>query len=62
MNEHVIRVAVAGLFIALGAADDELDPAIEILERHPVPPTIAETAQAARDALALVRMEAGRAP
>lgn len=62
MTENLFKIAAAGLFVALGAADDEMEPAVEILRRHSVPDTIGATAQAARDALALVRLEAGRAP
>lgn len=62
VTDNLFKIAAAGLFVALGAVDDEMEPAIEILRRHSVPGTVGETAQAARDALALVRLEAGRAP
>ena len=62
LTDNLFKIAAAGLFVALGADDDEMQPAFEILKRHDVPETIAETARAARDALALVRLEAGRAP
>ena len=51
------RIAITALFVALGAADNEIDPAVEILRRHSVPLEFADIARQAREALTLHRIE-----
>jgi hypothetical protein len=50
-------VGPAALLLALGAKDDELQDAYEILARHRVPASITELVTVARDALELVRIQ-----
>lgn len=50
-------VGPAALLVALGAKDDELQAAFDILERHRVPADITELVTVARDSLELVRIQ-----
>lgn len=50
-------VAPAALLVALGATDDELQPALDILDQARPPATITATVVTARDALELVRIQ-----
>jgi hypothetical protein len=57
MSKSINLVSPAALLLALGAKDDELQDAYEILERHKVPDEITELVTVARDALELVRIQ-----
>lgn len=58
MNDNTGRIAIAALLVAIGAKDHEMEPTVKILNASPVPESYPKLVQAARDALALVRIEA----
>ena len=53
----LFRIAAAALFVALGATDDEMDPAFAVLQYSAVPTTIGGVARQARGALDQVRIQ-----
>jgi len=54
------KVAITALFLALGATDEEIEPALRIVYYDEVPDDLAGIAKQARRALALVRGGRGR--
>lgn len=53
---EIFRIAVAALFLSIGAKDHEITPAMAILNASKVAEGIPALIQQARDALALVRL------
>ena len=51
------KIAITALFVALGATDEEIEPAFRVVYFDDVADDFAGIAKQARDALTLVRLE-----